>query len=266
MDMYLMDKVAIVTGAGRGIGRHIALGLAREGVNVIICDLLGERAVAVAAEIKELGRKSLGLECDVTNQKQVNVVITQTLVEFNKIDILVNNAGITADVPFAESTKEKNWDPTINVCLYGVLNFTHAVVRQMMEKKSGKIVNIVSDAGRVGEPLLPFYSAAKGGIIALSKALAKDLGRYCINVNCVSPGATNTEAAQERVQAIIQEAGPSVALERERRLLASYPIARGLGRRAEPEDIANAVVFLCSDRAIYITGQTLSVNGGYCMV
>lgn len=266
MDMHLMDKVAIVTGAGRGIGRHIALGLAREGVNVIICDVLSERAVAVAAEIEELGRRSLGLQCDVTSQKQVNDVIKKTLVEFSKIDILVNNAGITADVSFAESTKEKNWDPTINVCLYGVLNCTHAVVRQMMERKSGKMLNIVSDAGRVGEPLLPSYSAAKGAIIAFSKALAKDLGRYCINVNCVSPGATNTEAAQERREAIIQETGLQHALERERRLLATYPIGRGIGRRAEPEDIANAVVFLCSDRAIYITGQTLSVNGGYSMV
>lgn len=266
MDYKMQGKTALVTGAGQGIGRSIALTLAGEGVDVAINDIAIDRASEVAKEVEALGRRSIAIKCDVSNQAEVNDMVAKVMKEWGQIDMLVNGAGVATDTLFAESDKNKDWDVAINICLYGVLNCTRAVINHMIERKTGKIVSIISDAGRVGEPRLTTYSAAKGGIIAFSKALAKEVGRYCINVNCVSPGATLTEDAIKRQEALAEKIGEEKAKEREQAIIKAYPIGRGLGRRALPEDIGAAVTFLCSEGAAFITGQTLSVSGGYSMI
>lgn len=265
MDMQIKGKSAMITGAGRGLGKAIALGLSKESADVAVCDIFEDRIDAVVNEIKSMGHNAVGIKCDVTNREQVTEAVAKVITDLGKIDILVNNAGGSRDIPFTQSTHE-NWGFTINLCLYGVLNCTKAVINHMVERKSGKIVNIVSDAGRVGEPSLPIYSAAKAGIIGFAKALAKEIGQYCINVNCISPGVILTERTIERRQQSLAGRGAEAIEESFRRQLKVYPIGRGLGRISTPEEVAAAVIFLCSEQASYITGQTLSVSGGYSMV
>jgi 2-hydroxycyclohexanecarboxyl-CoA dehydrogenase len=262
MDMELQGKVAIVTGGGRGLGKAIALGFANEGADVVVCDINEAFINPTVTELKDMGSHAIGIKADVTSGDQVNAMVEQVLGEFDKIDILVNNAGASRDVPFTKSSRE-NWDFAINLCLYGVLNCTRAVIGTMVTRKTGKIISIVSDAGITGEPWLPTYSAAKGGIIAFSKALAKEVGEYCVNINCVSPGVISTERTQERLKGRYDSAE-----EIEKHLqkqLKFYPIGKGLKRISTPEETSDAVIFLCSGRAAYITGQTLSVSGGYIM-
>ena len=259
MDMGLKDKVAIVTGSGAGIGRAIVLTLAQEGANVVVNDVVEERIEKVAEEARALGVKALAIKASVDNSDEINAMVKKVVDEFGKIDILVNNAGRAGNWeagytprPFVESNKEE-WDYTINLCLYGVMNCTRAVLPYMIERKYGKIVNMISDAGRVGDPYFAAYGAAKAGIINLNKTIAKEVGRYNININGVSAAATMTERITESLE------GDE---ERVKKMLRLYP----LGRLGEPQDQANAVVFLASDRASWITGQTLSVDGGYAMV
>ena len=190
--MKLTDRVAIVTGAGRGIGRAIALRLAKEGADVVILDINLERANTVADEIKALGRKAIAVKVDVTKSEETNRMAKTTLDKFGRIDILVNNAGVTdADVIgkvvlFHESTEEA-WDAVIAVNLKGVLNCCRAVIKHMMQRRSGKIVSIAAESGMIGFAGMADYSAAKAGVIGFTKALAKEVGRHGINVNCVSP-------------------------------------------------------------------------------
>ena len=249
--MELEGKVAIVTGGGQGIGRGIALKLAQKGAHVAIADLNLETATMVAEEVKALGRQAMAIKADVTNSAQVNQMVQQVLSRFGTVDILVNNAGYVAPnmTPFIKETEEY-WDKVIAVCLKGVIFCSRAVVDTMIAKKSGKIVNIASDAARVGQSGQAVYSGAKGGVVAFAKAIAKELARYNINVNCVAPGATNTPAFAA-APAEMREAAAKI-----------YP----LRRVAEVEDIASAVAFLASDEASFITGQTLSVSGGYTMI
>jgi len=246
--MKLEGKVAIVTGAGQGIGRGIALKLAQEGASVAIADLNPETANQVVNEIKELGRKAIAVQTDVTSSASVNQMVQQVLDSFGTVDILVNNAGYVAPkmTPFNKET-EDYWDKVIDVCYKGVILCCRAVVDTMIAKKSGKIVNITSDAARVGQSGQAVYSGAKGAVAAFSKAISVELARYNINVNCVAPGATNTPAFA---------AAPPEMREAAAKM---YP----LRRVAEVEDIANAVAFLASDEASFITGQQLSVSGGY---
>jgi len=267
VDLDLKGKIAIVTGSGAGIGKAIALTLAGEGVDVAISDIDMEKAKKTCEEVKAKGCRSIAVKTDVANTKEVNDMVAQVTKELGKIDILVNNAGWTVDAPtFAQSSREKNWEPTINWCFMGMMNCTRAVIEQMIERKNGKIVSIISDAGRMGEAGMSTYSGAKGGIIAFSKALAREVGRYCINVNCVAPGGTLTEGIRARHEQLRQEMGDERFQERQRKQLNAYPIGRGLGRLALPEEIANMVVFLCSDRTAYVTGQTVSVSGGFSMM
>lgn len=259
MDLGLKDKVAIITGSGAGIGRVIVLTLAQEGANVVVNDIFEDRIKKVAEEAKALGVKSLAIKADVTSSEEVNAMVKKVLNEFGKIDILINNAGRGGNWeagyrprPFVESNKEE-WNYTINLCLYGVMNCTRAVLPYMVERKYGKIVNMISDAGRVGDPLFGAYGAAKAGVVNLIKTLAKEVGRYNINVNGVSAAGTKTERISKQL---------AEDSEREKKMLRVYP----LGRLGEPQDLANAVAFFASDRASWITGQTLSVDGGYAMV
>lgn len=271
MDLFLEGRVALVTGAGRGIGRAIAMTLAQEGARVAVNDFYEDRARAVAAEIAQAGGTAIAVQADVTDEGSVGAMASRVLAEFGAIDILVNNAGIAVRDPgdaaeggggYFVGSARAEWDRTMHVITYGVLNCVAAVLPGMIERNYGKIVSIISDAGRVGEPRLGAYSMAKGGVVAFSKALAKENGRFRINVNCVSPGATETETAL---------AGgplpdPEERQQRMRQMGRLYPMARGIDRLGRPQDIANAVAFLASDRAEWITGQTLSVSGGYSML
>ncbi|MBI1885128.1 MAG: 3-oxoacyl-ACP reductase FabG [Chloroflexi bacterium] len=263
MDLGIKDRVAIVTGAGRGIGRQICLTLGEEGVRVAINDIREEGANAVADEIKKAGGQAIGVVADVTNQDQVSDMVKRVLDEWDQVDILVNNAGIpvlqsSQDVmaaagTFFTQTERPQWDRTMQLITYGVLFCTRAVLDTMMERRWGRILSIISDAGRVGEPRLVPYSMAKAGVVGFTKALAKEVGRYCITANCVSPGTTETEATKAWLQAQGEQ------------IMRGYPLAKGLERLGQPSDIANAVAFLVSQRAEWITGQVLSVNGGYAM-
>jgi NAD(P)-dependent dehydrogenase (short-subunit alcohol dehydrogenase family) len=263
MDMGISGRVALITGAGRGIGAEIARTLAEEGVRIAVNDLFQERADESAAEVRASGAKAIGVAFDVTDYAAVEAGVARIVAEFGSVDILVNNAGIPAAtatdaVPstgglFGQSSREQ-WDRTMGLITYGVLNCSRAVVGGMAERRWGRIVSVISDAGRVGEPRLVPYSMAKAGVIGFSKALAKEMGRNCITVNCVSPATTVTDATKDWIEAQGEQ------------IMRAYPLARGLGRLGQPSDIANAVAFLASERAQWITGQILSVNGGYSMV
>lgn len=253
--------MALVTGAGRGIGLEIGKTLAAEGVRVAVNDLFEERAQEGAEEVAKAGGSAMGVAGDVTDGDSVEAMLRLVVEEFGAVDILVNNAGIPAvttdAVPstggfFAASDREQ-WDRTMGLITYGVMNCSRAVIEGMAERRWGRIVNIISDAGRVGEPRLVAYSMAKAGVIGFTKALAKECGRSCVTVNCVSPATTETEATAEWIHAQGEQ------------IRRAYPLAKGLNRLGRPSDIANAVAFLTSARAEWITGQVLSVNGGYSM-
>jgi len=276
MDLGLKGKVAIVTGAGRGIGRQIALTLAGERAKVAVSDFYEDRAKAVADEIKVAGGEATGVKADVTNLEEVTAMVKKVVEKWGRIDILCNNAGNAGILEIRDPAAAARvgglfiemdrpaWDQWLGVNLYGNLNCVKAVIPHMINQKYGKIVNTISDAGRVGEPRQTVYSAAKAGIVGFTKALAKEVGRYCINVNCVSPGATYTEATLGRFED--RDKMSPERKEREEAVMRVYPLARGHQRLGTPADIANAVVFLASDRAEWITGQVLSVSGGYSMV
>jgi len=268
MDFDLKGKVAIVTGSGEGIGRMTVLTLAGEGANVVVNDIDLARAEKTANEAKALGVKALAIKAAVDSPEEVNAMVKKVVEELSQVDILINNAGRgvnwevgRAPRPFAETEKE-DWEYTINLCLYGVLNCTRAVLPGMIERKYGKIVNMISDAGRIGEPFMAAYSAAKGGIVAFQKALAKEVGRYNINVNGVSAGATLTERAIRSSEAMKAKLGEEAFQKRREEMLKVYPMRR-LG---EPVDLARMCVFLSSDVSKHITGQTISVSGGFSMV
>ena len=263
MDLGIKDRVALVTGAGRGIGRQICLTLGAEGAKVAVNDVFQERADAVADEIKQAGGEAMGVVADVTDLEAVTAMVKRISDEWGALDILVNNAGIpviasseddaVAAGQFFSQCDRSQWDRTMGLITYGVLNCSRAVLEGMSERSWGRIISIISDAGRVGEPRLVAYSMAKAGVVGLSKALAKEVGRYCVTVNCVSPATTETDATAAWIQA------------QGERIMRQYPLAKGLSRLGQPSDIANAVAFLASERAEWITGQVLSVNGGYSM-
>ncbi len=263
MDMGISGRVALVTGAGRGIGAEICKTLAAEGVLIAVNDLFQERADETAAEITASGGRAIGVAADVTDLASITTALESVAKELGPVDILVNNAGIPAvsaaeAVPstggFFAASDRAQWDRTMGLITYGVLNCSRAVIEGMQERRWGRIVSIVSDAGRVGEPRLVAYSMAKGGVIAFTKALAKEAGRQGVTVNCVSPATTVTDATRSWIESQGEQ------------IMRGYPLARGLNRLGLPSDIANAVAFLASHRAEWITGQVLSVNGGYSMV
>ncbi len=246
--MKLEGKVAIVTGAGQGIGKTVALTFAQEGANVVVNDVDLELAKRVADEIKSMGSKAKAIKADVSNSAEVNQLVNQTLDTFKRIDILVNNAGIDKLVPALELT-EVQWDGMINVNLKGQFLCSQAVGRQMVKQKQGKIINIASIAAHVAMPGQVAYGASKGGVLQLTKVLAIEWAEYNINVNAVSPGATMTSM----VEKIVKE-NPEI--------LGNYLGRVPLRRIAKPEDIANAVLFLASAEADDITGQEIVVDGG----
>lgn len=254
----LNGKIAAVTGAGQGVGREVALHFARSGARaVIVNDFYAERAQAVVQEIAALGVKAVAAVCDVTDQAQVKAAFAQAAHEAGgSIDILVNNAGNSGVNPDPEARKhfwevgEAAWDSFIRVNFYGVINCTAAVVPGMIEKNAGRLITIISDAGRVGEPNLEIYSGAKAGAAGFMRGTARALGRHNITANCVAISATATPAIAARL-----EADP----DRTKKMLSNYVIRRV----GQPEDVANMVLFLASDSSSWITGQTYPVNGGF---
>jgi 2-hydroxycyclohexanecarboxyl-CoA dehydrogenase len=244
----LAHKVAVVTGAGQGIGRAIAGKLAAEGATVVATDV-NEATAKETAEA--LGGDAVGIRTDVTSRESVDAMVAQVRDRFGRIDVLVNNAGWDKAGPFVDSDPA-DWDRVIAINLYGVLNTSHAVLPVMVEQKSGSVVNLASDAGRVGSSGEAVYSAAKGGVIAFTKATAREMARHQINANCVCPGPTDT--------ALFASMGGDDPKLREA-LIRAIPFRR----LADPTDLANAVAFLASDEAAYITGQTVSVSGGLTM-
>ncbi len=297
MDLGLKGKVALITGAGSGNGRVMALTFAKEGANVAINDLptnapdakkwieahmmgdklenvLGKEAVArggklslaesVAEECRKLGVKAIAAEASVTNPDQVNTMVKKVLDEFGQIDILVNNVGSAIASDFVDSTKEQ-WDFTIQLCLYGVLNCSRAVLPHMVERKYGKIVNIVSDAWKGVDRGLSVYGAAKAGISSITRTLALENGKNGINLNAVSLGGTEVEWMQQMQKKQEELLGKEEFERRRKAQLRLYPLARFYGSLGKPGDAANMTVLLSSDVTRWVTGQTISVSGGYHM-
>lgn len=242
----LDHKIAIVTGAGQGIGKAIAERLAADGATVVVTDVDEGAAKDTAAE---LGNDSVGLYADVTDRDSVNAMVTQVTERFGRVDVLVNNAGWDKAEPFVDSEPE-TWDRVIAINLYGVLNTSKAVLPIMAAQGSGRVVNLGSDAGRAGSSGEAVYSAAKGGVIAFTKATAREMARSQVGINCVCPGPTDT--------ALFASMGGE-------KLRDALTRAIPLRRLGQPEDVAHAVAFLASDEAAFITGQTISVSGGLTM-
>jgi len=247
--MNLDGKTALVTGASRGIGREIALELARQGANVAV-NFAGSEAKAneVVDEIKALGRDAFSVQCDVSNSVQVTAMIKDTIDHFGKLDILVNNAGITKD-NLLMRMKEEEWDDVININLKGVFLCTKAVTRQMMKQRNGRIINIASIVGVSGNPGQANYVAAKAGVIGLTKTTAKELSSRNITVYAVAPGFITTDMTDKLTEEVKAE------------MLKQIPLARF----GEPKDIAKVTAFLASDDSSYMTGQTLHIDGGMVM-
>ncbi|MCI6286913.1 3-oxoacyl-[acyl-carrier-protein] reductase [Acidaminococcus fermentans] len=247
--MTLVGKVALVTGGSRGIGRAIALKLAENGADVAI-NYAGNTAAAeeVKAAIEQMGRKALLIQCSVADTDGVQAMVNQVVKELGRLDILVNNAGITRD-GLLMRMKEADWDDVMNTNLKGVYNCSKAVMRTMMKQKSGRIVNMASVVGEMGNAGQANYAAAKAGVIGFTKSLAKEVASRGITVNAIAPGFIATDMT--RVLSDDQKA----------EMARTIP----LGRAGQPEDVANAVLFLASEGAAYITGQVLNVDGGMVM-
>ncbi|HEY8862835.1 MAG TPA: SDR family NAD(P)-dependent oxidoreductase [Candidatus Dormibacteraeota bacterium] len=242
------DQIAIVTGGASGIGRATAVRMAGEGAAVVIADVNGEGADGVAKSISEGGGRAIALQVDVTDATGVRAMTEQAITAFGKIDILVSNAGWDRAGPFAD-TDEELWDRVIAINYRGHLATCHAALPYMRERGRGRIVTVASDAGRVGSSGEVVYSGAKGAVIAFTKGLAREVARYGINVNCVAPGLVDTPLLAGMPEKLIAA------------IVRSIP----LRRTGVPEEIAAAICFFASEDAAYITGQTLSVNGGLNM-
>ncbi|MDD4084389.1 MAG: 3-oxoacyl-[acyl-carrier-protein] reductase [Acholeplasmataceae bacterium] len=247
--MQIEGKVAFVTGASRGIGRAIAIKLAEAGADVAV-NFAGNAAAAeeVAAEIRKLGRKAVLVQGDVSSTKAAAEMVDSVIAEFGRCDILINNAGITRD-GLLMRMKEEDWDAVLDTNLKGVFNCTKAVLKYMMKQRSGKIVNIASVVGVMGNAGQANYAAAKAGCIGFTKSVAKEAASRGITVNAVAPGLIATDMTKILPEKVLEEMTSGIPLKR-----------AGL-----PEDVANAVLFLVSDDAAYITGQTLHVDGGMVM-
>lgn len=271
MDLNLKGKIAIVTGAGRGIGRTIALTLANEGASVVVNDIDRSVVEEVAQNIISMGSRSLAIKADVTKATQVETMVNRTFDEFKKVDILVNNAGILYDAVgpvgrklFEESLGE-DWHREIDLILYGTLNCIKAVIGHMIEQRSGRIVNIASDMGRTNNGLkgVTIYSAGKGGVIAFTRSIAIEVAAYGITINTVCPGfVRTTRASIAEKQRETRPREYEYYKNMEKTMAGTIP----LGRVGMPDDIAKLAVFLSSDVASWITGQTYSVNGGNVMI
>ncbi len=246
--MKLIGKVALVTGAAQGIGKAIALLLARNGADIVVSDINLEKAEETAKEIGSIGPKAMAFKVDVANLNDVEQMVGAILDKFGKIDILVNNAGITRDKLILRMTEE-DWDAVLNVNLKGTFHCTKVVVRHMAKQRGGKIVSIASVVGEMGNAGQVNYAASKAGVIGLTKTIAREFAQRRINVNAIAPGYIETPMTEVLPEKVKEELKRLIPMER-------------LGK---PEDVAEAVLFLVSEESNYITGQVLNVNGGIYM-
>lgn len=255
--MEFRRKTAIVTGGARGIGKAVVLALARRGTNIVVADLDMSMAQATATEIKSIDCDCLVVKTNVANRKEVYEMVQKTLRKFNRVDILVNSAGIFSESPITD-IEERVWDTVIEVNLKGVFLCCQAVAKEMMKQKSGKIINISSMAGKTSPSGEGAYAASKSAVITLTKILAQELAPYGINVNAVCPGLIETEMFEKfcKEEAAIQKTTVQQ--------LKWHQISRiPLGRTGKPEDVADLILFLASEAANYITGESVNIAGGY---
>jgi 3-oxoacyl-[acyl-carrier protein] reductase len=246
--MQLENKIAVITGSGRGIGRAIALQLAKEGANIVVSDIDAATASDVVAEVGALGREAISVAGDISRLTDAQMLIDKTVETFGQIDFLINNAGITRDNLLLRMSEEE-WDSVIAVNLKGTYNCIRSATKTLMKQRSGRIINIASVVGQMGNPAQINYAASKAGIIGMTKSAAKELASRNILVNAVAPGFIETAMTAKL---------PEQAREK---LIGLIP----LNRLGEPEDVAKVVLFLCSSSANYITGQVINVDGGMVM-
>lgn len=250
--MRFEGKTAIVTGGGQGIGRAIALGLAKDGAAVVVADIVAETAKDTAREIKSRGGQTMAVKVDVTKSQDVNAMVQKVIRQYGKVDILVNNVGYSKLQSFLEEP-EDSWDKTIAINLKGVIICCRAVLDDMIKRKYGKIINIASTAGLRGAPGQAVYSAAKGGVTSFTRALSREVVKFNINVNCVAPGPTDTPLWNQ-------------AIKDRPDLTDAIKTGVPMGRVGQPEEVAAPVLFLASDEAGWMVGQTLSASGGFVML
>ena len=250
VEIDLSGRTAIITGAASGIGRQTAELFSAAGAQVVVADLDATGAERVVKDIESAGGEALAVQVDVREAAQAEAAVERTIERFGKVDILVNNAAAWTVKLFKEQTPD-DFRRDVDVTLIGTMVMTRAVYGPMREQRSGAIVNLISDSGRVGEAFMVAYGAAKAGVMGFTKGIAKEAGRYDIRVNAVSPGTTATPGASP----IIDMWGG------EEKLVKAYP----LGRLGQPIDQANAILFLSSEMSSWVTGQILSVSGGYSM-
>ena len=265
MDLGLAGKTVIVTGGGSNIGRGISLIFGEEGANVVIADLDLEQGEKVAKLIISKGGKAVAIKTDVTNVESVNSMVKSVKDKFGKIEILVNNVGWESVKPFIGKPEEE-WQKEIKINYHSAIYCVSAVVPHMIEQKYGKIVSIASDAGRVGENMGAVYAGCKGAIIAFSKSMVLELSRYGININVVCPAIIVPQNLAEEVGKASMSLEPAAEFLRSKeimdKIIKVYPLRR-LGTAA---DIGNMVAFVASDKCNYVTGQTISVDGGFTMI
>jgi NAD(P)-dependent dehydrogenase (short-subunit alcohol dehydrogenase family) len=262
MDLFKAERVALITGGARGIGFACARNLAREGVKVAIADVDGERAKeSVRKLIKETGTPAIGIRADISSESDVAQMVAEATGRFGRVDLFLNSAAILADNLFLESMPAE-WERMLKICLLGPMLCLHAVLPGMVERRYGRVVCMASDSGRLGQARLSYYAAAKGGVMSLVKSVAQEVGRSGVTMNVVSPGATNTELRQEREVSMRAQMGEEKYQKRVKSVLRMYPT----GRLGEPEDAAAMITFLLSDQASWVTGQVISVNGGFVMM
>jgi NAD(P)-dependent dehydrogenase (short-subunit alcohol dehydrogenase family) len=258
--MKLENYTAVVTGGGRGIGKSIALALAGEGANLVLCGRNKEALEAAASMAQTLGVKALSIVTDVSEESDVTQLVSQTLSAFGRIDILVNNAGVTGPTSPIQEVSRDEWDQVMAVNLTGPFLCAKAVIPHMIERRSGKIINISSIAGKMAYALRSPYAASKWGMLGLSQTLAQELGPYNIQVNAICPGPTAGERMRQVIAGRAKELGRS-----EEEIEQLYVAGTALKRMVEPEHVAAAVLFLVSVEGSSITGEALDVTAGYAL-